>query len=92
MQKEIFTLNLKADVPVNPADIIFENVGTFEVTMYTEWDDAKNPTSPSFKMTASGDFVKGYRTVAADPVVIPLGSIVSYPVFLILSKQRILCC
>ncbi|WP_289059484.1 peptidoglycan DD-metalloendopeptidase family protein [uncultured Mesotoga sp.] len=71
----------KADVPVNPADIIFENVGTFEVTMYTEWDDAKNPTSPSFKMTASGDFVKGYRTVAADPVVIPLGSIVYIPFF-----------
>ena len=71
----------KADVPVNPADIMFENLGTFEVTMYTEWDDAKNPTSPSFKMTASGDFVKGYRTVAADPVVIPLGSIVYIPFF-----------
>ncbi len=71
----------KADVPVNPADIIFDNVGTFEVTMYTEWDDAKNPTSPSFKMTASGDFVKGYRTVAADPSVIPLGSIVYIPFF-----------
>jgi 3D (Asp-Asp-Asp) domain-containing protein/LysM repeat protein len=71
----------KSDVPVNPADIIFDNAGTFQVTMYTEWDDGKNPTSPSFKMTASGNYVKGYRTVATDPTVIPTGSIVYIPFF-----------
>ena len=71
----------KSDVPVNPADIIFENAGIFQVTMYTEWDDSKNPTSPSFKMTASGNYVKGYRTVATDPEVIPIGSIVYIPFF-----------
>ncbi|WP_053001175.1 peptidoglycan DD-metalloendopeptidase family protein [Kosmotoga pacifica] len=69
------------DIPVNPADLLFENAGTFTVTMYTEWDDGKNPTSPSFKVTATGKYVKAYRTIAADPAVLPPGTVVYIPFF-----------
>ena len=71
----------KENVPINPADVIFENLGTFEVTMYTEWDDGKNPTSPAFKLGSSGNYVKSYRTIAADTSVIPAGAVVFIPFF-----------
>ncbi|MFO7881030.1 MAG: peptidoglycan DD-metalloendopeptidase family protein [Kosmotogaceae bacterium] len=71
----------KGEIPINPADILFSNMGEFEITMYTEWDDGKNPTSPSFKMTSSGTYVKQYRTVSADPEVFPAGTIIYVPYF-----------
>jgi len=71
----------KNETPVNPADVLFENLGYYDATMYTEWDDGKNPTSPSFKMGASGNYVKGYRTISADPDYLPIGSIIYVPFF-----------
>ncbi|MFW6120777.1 MAG: peptidoglycan DD-metalloendopeptidase family protein [Petrotogales bacterium] len=71
----------KNEIPINPADILFSNEGDFKVTMYTEWDDGKNPTSPSFKMTSSGTYVKQYRTISADPEVFPPGTILYVPYF-----------
>jgi len=69
------------DIPVNPSEIFFENAGDFNVTMYTEWDDGKNPTSPSFKVTATGNYVKAYRTAAADPSIFPPGTVIYIPFF-----------
>ncbi|MEA2067524.1 MAG: peptidoglycan DD-metalloendopeptidase family protein, partial [Thermotogota bacterium] len=69
------------EIPVNPADLLFNDVGKFKVTMYTEWDDGKNPTSPSFKVTSSGTYVKQFRTVSADPEVFPAGTIIYVPYF-----------
>lgn len=71
----------KEDVPINPADVIFDNMGIFNVTMYTEWDDGKNPTSPVFKQGSSGNYVKDFKTIAADISVIPAGSVVYIPFF-----------
>ncbi len=71
----------KNDTPIDPAEILFERIGVFEATMYTEWDDGKNPTSPTFRMTASGSIVKEFRTIAADPSILPMGSIVYIPFF-----------
>ncbi|OAA31337.1 hypothetical protein AT15_07520 [Kosmotoga arenicorallina S304] len=69
------------DIPLNPSEVLFENAGDFNITMYTEWDDGKNPTSPSFKVTASGNYAKAYRTVAADPSVLQPGTIIYIPFF-----------
>lgn len=71
----------KDNVPINPADVIFDNMGIFNVTMYTEWDDGKNPTSPVFKQGSSGNYVKSFKTIAADTTVIPAGSVVYIPFF-----------
>ena len=71
----------KGETPINPADVLFENLGYYDATMYTEWDDGKNPTSPSFKMGSSGNYVKGFRTISADPDYLPGGSIIYVPFF-----------
>ncbi len=71
----------KGETPINPADVLFENLGYYDATMYTEWDDGKNPTSPSFKMGSSGNYVKNFRTIAADPDYLPRGSIIYVPFF-----------
>jgi len=71
----------REDIPINPIELIFKNLGEFDATMYSEWDDGRNPTSPAFKMTATGSFAKAYRTVAADPNILPLGSIIYIPFF-----------
>ncbi len=71
----------KDETPIDPAEVLFQRAGVFEATMYTEWDDGKNPTSPTFRMTASGAIVKEFRTIAADPSVLPLGSVVYIPFF-----------
>jgi 3D (Asp-Asp-Asp) domain-containing protein/LysM repeat protein len=69
------------EIPINPADLLFIDMGEFKVTMYTEWDDGKNPTSPSFKVTSSGTYVKQFRTVSADPEVFPAGTVIYIPYF-----------
>lgn len=71
----------KDEIPINPADLLFNDMGEFKVTMYTEWDDGKNPTSPSFKVTSTGTYVKQYRTVSADPELFPPGTILYVPYF-----------
>ncbi len=58
---------------------IGKDMGT--VTYYTEWDDGKNPTYPSFRITKMGTLAKDWQTIAADLTKLPLGSIVYIPYF-----------
>ena len=54
-----------------------ENLGTFTCTAYCACPlcCGKATTDPAYGITASGTTVKAGRTVAVDPEVIPLGSI-----------------
>lgn len=67
--------------PRDPLRILLKYAGRFEATYYSEWEDAKLPEHPTFRVTASGTVPKDWWTVAADPSVIPLGSIVYIPQF-----------
>uniref|UniRef100_A0A832IGX0 LysM peptidoglycan-binding domain-containing protein n=1 Tax=Pseudothermotoga hypogea TaxID=57487 RepID=A0A832IGX0_9THEM len=67
--------------PKDPLRILLKYVGRFEATFYSEWDDGKLPEHPTFRITALGTIPKEWRTLAADPSVIPLGSIVYIPQF-----------
>ncbi|MDI3516740.1 MAG: hypothetical protein PWP09_806 [Thermotogota bacterium] len=71
----------KNGVPLDPLTFFFRHAGELHVTMYTEWDDGKPPIHPTFKRTATGGFVRAYRTVAADFRFLPPGSIVYIPFF-----------
>jgi len=67
--------------PKDPLRILLKYVGRFEATFYSEWDDGKLPEHPTFRITALGTIPKEWKTLAADPSVIPLGSIVYIPQF-----------
>lgn len=67
--------------PRDPLRILLKYAGKFEATYYSEWEDAKLPEHPTFRMTASGTVPKDWWTIAADPSVIPLGSVVYIPQF-----------
>ncbi len=65
--------------PRDPFKYIFDKVGEFSATFYTEWEDGILPEQASFRVTKSGDLVREWWTVAADPKVIPLGSYIYIP-------------
>ncbi len=65
--------------PRDPFKYIFDRVGEFSATFYTEWEDGILPEQASFRVTRSGNLVRKWWTVAADPSVIPLGSYVYIP-------------
>lgn len=67
--------------PRDPLRILLKYAGKFEATYYSEWEDAKLPEHPTFRMTASGTIPKDWWTVAADPSIIPLGSVIYIPQF-----------
>ncbi len=67
--------------PKDPLKIFYKYIGEFDITFYTEWDDGKVPLEADFKKTKSGEYVKEWYTVAADPQVIPLGSVLYIPYF-----------
>ncbi len=67
--------------PRDPLRILLKYAGKFEATYYTEWEDGKLPEHPTFRVTATGTIPKEWWTVAADPSVIPLGSIIYIPQF-----------
>ncbi|WP_448517038.1 peptidoglycan DD-metalloendopeptidase family protein [Pseudothermotoga sp.] len=67
--------------PKDPLRILLKYVGKFQATFYSEWDDGKLPEHPTFRITALGTIPKEWRTLAADPSVIPLGSLVYIPQF-----------
>lgn len=69
------------DEPKDPLKIFYKYIGEFDITFYTEWDDGKVPLQADFKKTKSGQYVEEWYTVAADPKIIPLGSVLYIPYF-----------
>ncbi|HIP91875.1 MAG TPA: LysM peptidoglycan-binding domain-containing protein [Thermotoga sp.] len=67
--------------PKDPMFLFFSSLGKFEITFYTEWEDGKLPEHPAFRVTRSGKIPRPWRTIAADPAIIPIGSIVYIPDF-----------
>ncbi len=67
--------------PRDPMRIILKYAGQFEATYYTEWEDGKLPEHPAFRVTTTGTTPKAWWTLAADPSVLPLGTIVYIPQF-----------
>jgi len=67
--------------PKDPMFLFFSSLGEFEVSFYTEWEDGKLPEHPAFRVTRSGKIPKLWKTIAADPTIIPIGSIVYIPDF-----------
>lgn len=65
--------------PRDPLRILAEDLGVFSVTFYSEWDDGKVPSHPTFRIARSGVIPTPNRTIAVDPSVIPLGSWVYIP-------------
>ena len=67
--------------PLDPLTVFFTDLGEFKVTMYTEWDDGKPFVHPYFKRTSSGRYTRMGETIAADPDLLPPGTIVYIPYF-----------
>lgn len=67
--------------PKDPMFLFFSSLGKFEITFYTEWEDGKLPEHPAFRVTRSGKIPRPWKTIAADPAIIPIGSIVYIPDF-----------
>ncbi|PLV59283.1 3D domain-containing protein [Thermotoga sp. KOL6] len=65
--------------PKDPMLLFFSNMGEFEISFYTEWEDGKLPEHPAFRLTKSGKIPEEWRTVAADTTIFPLGTIVYIP-------------
>jgi len=75
----IVTVELwKNGEPRDPLKLFYNIIGDFKATYYTEWDD-KLVFSPTFRLTRSGEKPTPYKTIAADPDVLPLGTIVYIP-------------
>ncbi|PNR95574.1 LysM peptidoglycan-binding domain-containing protein [Petrotoga olearia] len=64
--------------PRDPLKLFYNRIGDFQATYYTEWDD-KLVYSPTFRLTKSGEKPTPYKTIASDPDVLPLGTIVYIP-------------
>lgn len=65
----------------DPMLLFLQNMGSFQVTFYTEWDDGNLPFFPYFRRTKEGSFAREWYTVAADPKLIPPGTMVYVPEF-----------
>ncbi|WP_448379433.1 3D domain-containing protein [Fervidobacterium sp.] len=65
--------------PRDPLKLFTEYKGVFTVTFYSEWDDGKVPTHPTFRIARNGRVPQQFLTIAVDPSVIPLGSLVYIP-------------
>ncbi|MGM0640012.1 MAG: 3D domain-containing protein, partial [Thermotogota bacterium] len=76
---KIVSLELwKSGEPKDPLKLFFKVSGDFMATYYTEWDD-KYLHYPTFRITKSGKIPTTWKTIAADPDVLPLGTIVYIP-------------
>lgn len=76
---KIVSLELwKSGEPKDPLKLFFKISGDFMATYYTEWDD-KYVHYPTFRLTKSGKIPTTWETIAADPEVLPLGTIVYIP-------------
>uniref|UniRef100_A0A7V4KEB8 LysM peptidoglycan-binding domain-containing protein n=1 Tax=Fervidobacterium pennivorans TaxID=93466 RepID=A0A7V4KEB8_FERPE len=65
--------------PRDPLRLFTEYKGIFTVTFYSEWDDGKVPMHPTFRIARNGRVPQQFLTIAVDPSVIPLGSLVYIP-------------
>ncbi|WP_448376137.1 3D domain-containing protein [Fervidobacterium sp.] len=65
--------------PRDPIRLFTEYKGIFTVTFYSEWDDGKVPNHPTFRIARNGRVPKQFLSIAVDPNVIPLGSLVYIP-------------
>lgn len=65
--------------PRDPIRLFTEYKGIFNVTFYTEWDDGKVPDHPTFRIARNGRVPEQFKTIAVDPTVIPVGSLVYIP-------------
>ena len=63
----------------DPMLLFLQNMGDFQVTFYTEWDDGNLPFFPYFRRTKEGSFAKEWYSVAADPAILPPGTMVYVP-------------
>jgi len=68
----------KSGEPKDPLKLFFKSLGTFLATFYTEWDD-RLIYYPAFRLTKSGVVPTNFQTIAADPKVLPLGTVVYIP-------------
>ncbi|MDN5342386.1 MAG: hypothetical protein PWP28_1261 [Oceanotoga sp.] len=68
----------KSGEPKDPLKLFFRIRGDYKATYYTEWDD-KLVYSPTFRLTRSGKKPENWRTIAADPEELPLGTVVYIP-------------
>lgn len=65
--------------PKDPMRILYKLAGSFEITFYTEWEDGKTVYDPDFRVTKSGEPPRPWYTVAADPSIFPLGTVLYIP-------------
>ncbi|HOO74061.1 MAG TPA: 3D domain-containing protein, partial [Tepiditoga sp.] len=78
-QDKTFMFELwKSGEPKDPLRLFYTMNGKFLATYYTEWDD-KLIYYPTFRITKSGEIPKNYYTIAADPNVLNLGTVVYIP-------------
>ncbi len=68
----------KSGEPKDPLKLFFKSLGTVMATFYTEWDD-RLIYYPAFRLTKSGVVPTNFQTIAADPKVLPLGTVVYIP-------------
>ena len=68
----------KAGEPKDPLKLFFRTSGSYVATYYTEWDD-KLVHDPTFRLTFSGKKPESWRSIAADPSVLPIGTVVYIP-------------
>ncbi|WP_275060689.1 3D domain-containing protein [Fervidobacterium islandicum] len=77
---DVFHFELYIDgEPRDPLRLFTEYKGIFTVTFYSEWDDGKVPIHPTFRIARNGRVPQQFLTIAVDPTVIPLGSLVYIP-------------
>lgn len=74
-QLELMYLNEFRD----PMHLYIHQIGDFDITFYTEWDDGNLPFFPYFRRTKSGTFAREWYSIAADPAVLPEGTVVYIP-------------
>lgn len=74
----VFELYVEGE-PKDPMLLFFSNMGEFEISFYTEWEDGKLPEHPAFRLTKSGKIPEDWKTAAADTTIFPLGSVLYIP-------------
>ncbi len=67
--------------PRDPFRILFSYLGGFQTSFYTEWEDGVLPEQATFRLTRSETVPREFWTVAADPSVVPLGTLIYIPEF-----------